>query len=434
MNFFFTDLVTMLLSWSHVYKPTQTDEKEDAGLLLKFLINNAYHERNEIFKLNLELIKKLIETWNEILVGKLPTQILLDMLQKPQEENENAKLICGIQINAVMLANNLTPWNDDEQCGLFMRAILATFNNKSPKIYQAASQLMGLCLSMIAKNDENISTHVVPVKEILEKFQLKREKSEVFLQLLYGIQKGYPSILDNFMSRIASTIPSAIRKTKCIYLEMFLARLEIFKDSAYKEIAAINIKYLLKQNEYQLLALHIINKGIELLSAEQFMKFFDDLNYLTSSKNENVKNILYEIMIYSIQKYGNVEGFDKQKPMKVILKGFNDLDQEIQKRVIHFFNENSALSKSFKNRFQELLTTYYDPQFEKEFLHYATQLLLEIPIRHPRSNRVLLDYDPRNNTNFFEYPITTRTNTQRSLPPMFIQSQQRQLLAGGLFI
>lgn len=79
---------------------------------------------------------------------------------------------------------------------------------------------------------------------------------------------------------------------------------------------------------------------------------------------------------------------------------------------------------------QELLSIYYDPHLEKNFLHYATVMLLEIPIHHPRSNRALLDYDPRNNINFFEYPISTKTSTQRSLPPMFIQSQQKQLLAG----
>ncbi|KAL7018811.1 hypothetical protein ACKWTF_010922 [Chironomus riparius] len=430
MNFIITDLVTMLLSWSNVYKPIDIMEKEEAAMLLKFLMKNAYHERNEIFKLNLELIKKLIETWNEIFTGKIPTQILLDMLKKPIQENQSSKLICGIQLNAVVLANNLTPWNDNEQCGLFVREILSAFNNTNPKIYQAASQLMGLCLHMIAKNDQNDMQSLDLVKEKLEKLQKSRANSEIFHQLLYGIQKEYPAILDSFMARVASSIPSAIRKTKCVYMEMFLARLEVFKDSIYKEIAAINIRYLLKQNEYQLLALHIINKGIEFLSAEEFMKFFDDLNYLTSSPNDDVKNLLYEIMIYSVEKYGSDVNFDKHKPMKIILKGFYDSDEQIQRRVMKFFNENSGLSKSFKDRFQELLSIYYDPHLEKNFLHYATIMLLEIPIHHPRSNRTLLDYDPRNNVNFFEYPISTRTSTQRSLPPMFIQSQQKQLLAG----
>jgi DNA-dependent protein kinase catalytic subunit len=186
LNFFVTDLVTMLLSWSHVHKPSDIEEKEDAALLLKFLMNNAYHERNEIFKLNLELIKKLIETWNEVLVGKIPTQILLDMLQKPLAESQISRLICGIQLNAVVLANNLAPWNNEEQCNLFVKAILSAFNNSSPKIHQPASQLMGLCLNMITKNNENIETATELINEKLGKLQLQRDKTEIFLQLLYG--------------------------------------------------------------------------------------------------------------------------------------------------------------------------------------------------------------------------------------------------------
>lgn len=236
--------------------------------------------------------------------------------------------------------------------------------------------------------------------------------------------------MDGFIGRIASAIPSAIRKTKCMYLEMFLARFEAFKETIFREVASINIKYLLKQNEYQLLALHIMNKAIEYLKPVEFMKFFDDLSYLLKSQNDEVKNLLYEIMIFSVQKYGNDPEFNRQKPMKIILKGFSDPNPEIQKRVVNFFNENSGLSKSFKDRFQELLTIYYDPQFERDFLNYATQLLMEIPIRHPRAARPLLDYDEGSNRDFIEYPINTMASSQKSLLPMFINSQQKQLFAG----
>ena len=61
INFFITDLVAMLLSWSHKHKPTGIVETNLAIRLLKFLLENAYNERRDIFKLNLELVKKMME-------------------------------------------------------------------------------------------------------------------------------------------------------------------------------------------------------------------------------------------------------------------------------------------------------------------------------------------------------------------------------------
>lgn len=436
MNFFITDLVTMLLSWSHVYKPTELSEKQDACALLKFLMANAYNERDEIFKLNLELIKKMVETWSDVLAEKIPTQTLLDLMQKPMEEEKNQQLRCGIQLNAVVLANDLVPWSNYEQRDLFIKAIVGCFDNPNALVYQAAAQLLGMCLhkivgdEVIQEADENFQI-VDQITQKLERIQRKSGNDvNVFLQLLYGIQKGFPRILDSFMTLIKFRIPKAIRKIKCIYLEMFLSRLEVDGGNVYREMISIGTRDLLKQKEYQLLALHIVNKALEHLNAAQVEELIDDLSVLANSPSDNVRRILFEMMIFIAQKFRNDEAFDKKKPMRIILKGFTDSDQQIQNRVANFFSVEGELSKNFLARFQELLENYYDPTVEKEFLHYATQLLLDIPIRHPRSKKPLLDYDSTRNKDFFEYPITTKSNTQRSLPPMFIQSQQKQLLAG----
>lgn len=251
MNFFITDLVTMLLSWNAIYKPTTLTEKEDACATLKFLMENAHHDRDEIFKLNLELIKKFVETWKEILEHKLPTQSLLDLLQKPLLQESIQKLRCGLQLNAVILANDLVPWRDCEQRNLFIKAIVRCFYNKDAKVYQAAAQLLGMCLSKTTGDED----HQTIVEEIRKQLDGIRQKSEndvnVFLQLLYSVQKSFPPILDSFLTLIKFNIPRAVRKIKCMYLEMYLSRLEIDGENVFREIITIGVKELLKQNEYQ---------------------------------------------------------------------------------------------------------------------------------------------------------------------------------------
>lgn len=179
-----------------------------------------------------------------------------------------------------------------------------------------------------------------------------------------------------------------------------------------------------------MLALHIVNKAVDNLTVDAIGNFMEDFNLLARSPRVEIRRILVEMMIFIVEKFRNVPTLDRKKPMRIILKGFTDSDQEIQHRVSNFLSAEGELAKTFVGRFQELLENYYDPSLEKEFLHYATQLLLDIPVRHPQSKRSLLKYDPTKNKDYFEVPITIKSITQRSMPPMFIQSQQQSLLAG----
>lgn len=430
MSFFLTDLVAMLLSWSHVYKPTTDEEKCDACGLLKFLMDNASNDRTEIFKLNLELIKKLVETWSEILATNIPTQTLLSLLE---DHEKNQRLISGIQLNAVILANELSPWRDSDERDLFVKAILRCFANSEPKIYQSSAQLLGMCLEKISLeiSEAELQPIVNGITEYLKKIRKKSNDINHFLQLLYGIQKGFPRILDSFMTLIKYSIPQAVRKIKCIYLEMYLSRLEIDGNEVHRELVAIGTRNLLKQNEYQLLALFIVNKALANLSSNQISDLLSDLELLMNSPREEVRRVLVEMMINIAEKFRNDPSFDRKAVMRVILKGFTDSDHQIQTRITNFFSSEGELSKTLSERFQELLGSHYDSALEREFLHYSVLLLLDISVKHPRSKLNLLDYDDTKNKDFVEFKIPTRSSTQKSLPPMFIPSSASQHFFAG---
>ncbi|CAO1436743.1 unnamed protein product [Diamesa tonsa] len=428
MNFFITDLIAMLLSWSHVHIPTTLGEVESARLVLEFLMENAYHELKEVFKMNLELIKKMVELWKSKLENKIPTQTLLNALQHVNE----SKMICGIQMCAVIVANDLLLWNDIDTRNQFLNAIMLCLECKKASIYQPAAQLLGMCLNLIitehpvAESDEKFQV-LLKITQQLRKYQ--KSSPNEFLYIIYGIQKGYPFVLDTFMVSISSKIPLAISKIKSVYLEMFLSRIVFFEDALYNEILSIGIPSLLAQKEFQLLALHIVNKSLAYLTAQEVTALMDDICGVVTSSNADCRNLLYEILIYMMNKFGTDATFDSKKPVKFLLKGLTDADPQIQNRVLDFFDREEVLSKNYITRFLELLEFYYDPTLEKDFLHYSTSMLLEVAIKNKRSQRKLIEFDPRQNANFFEYNISTKSQTQW-IPPMFIESQKRSLLAG----
>jgi len=288
-----------------------------------------------------------------------------------------------------------------------------------------------MCLTVIigdkaiVENDENHQI-VTAITEKLEKIQ--RKDANVFLQVLYGHTDTRRSWTASW--RPSTTTSSAHCARSNVYLEMFLARREVHKEHMFSAVKSLRILDLLRQNEYQLLALHIVNKSLEHVSSAEAQQLLDCLCELTSSSRSDVRNLLYAAVIFIAEKFRGDATFNRKVVLRIILKGFTDGDQLIQNRVAKFFDSDQELPKTFTERFMSLLANYYDPSLEKEFLHYATQLLLEVTIKHPRSTQTVLDYDKRRDADFFEYPVSTRSSTQKTFPPMFLHSQQRQLLAG----
>jgi DNA-dependent protein kinase catalytic subunit len=421
MSFFYTDLVTMLLSWSTVYKPKPTNiqEKDKIVEILIFLIDNHYHEKNEIFRLNLELIKKVCETWKDCLENNLPIFPLFNLMNL-----ENHRIKCGIQVNAVILFNGLIPWRNDTERDQFVNEILKCLQQNDDKIYKPAAQLLGMCLN---NNVESERTAVLTDKtiECLNKIRKTTTDINKFLQILYGIQKSYPKILDTFLATIKSSIPSAMRKIKCIYLEMYLSRLENDGDMVYFEIMAFQIKDLLKQNEYQLLSLFIVNKSLEFLKINQAMELVEEMKPLFKSPRDDVRKLLIEVIINVNEKFKNDSNFDRKYLYGILLKGFSDNNIEVQNRIVNFFFNESELPIQTIPRFLMILDDLYVPELEKDFLHYATVFLMEVAIRNPRSKDKLIDYDPTRDQNYTEFKIPTKSSVQQSLAPMFIPSQTR---------
>jgi DNA-dependent protein kinase catalytic subunit len=121
------------------------DEIYLANGLVKFFMKNCFNPKKEIFKMNLEIVKHLVELWkNEILV---PVQLLYDSITVTSDPNSTENL-CGLQLNAIVLANGLVPWTDVVQTD-FIRAIFSCLDNEKTAIYQPASELLGMCLNVM---------------------------------------------------------------------------------------------------------------------------------------------------------------------------------------------------------------------------------------------------------------------------------------------
>lgn len=314
---------------------------------------------------------------------------------------------------------------------MYVEKIWKCLIHEKSQIWQPAAFALGMCLNLKKKAEGIEENFVTQITERLQKMTSKIT-TDKFLQILYGIHKSYPEILDPFLTLVKANIPSAIKNLKRVYLEMYLSRLETDDEYVYREIKSFFIKNLLKQTEYQKHALFVFNKSIEYLSLNQAFEFLDDLKNLFKSVDDDIRKLLVEILINIHEKFKGVENYNKKSLLSVLLKGFSDSNYEIQNRVINFFYDADDFPKEIIPRFLMILEDLYVPELEKDFLNYATILLLDVPIKHPKSKLKLLDYDPTRNHDFTEFSITTASSYQRSLAPMFIPSSQSRLKSGSM--
>lgn len=152
------DLTVMLLEWSDTYEIHSQSETMAASALLKSMMLHAWHDRKDVYRQRLEIIKCMIEQWRNVIV--LPKQLLYDSVAKSSDTTSRANA-CGIQLNAIVVANRLLPWRSDGRrdadlnvANNFMRLLFHCLDNEHTMVYQPAAQLIGMCLVHMMTGDE----------------------------------------------------------------------------------------------------------------------------------------------------------------------------------------------------------------------------------------------------------------------------------------
>uniref|UniRef100_A0A1B0CHQ8 DNA-dependent protein kinase catalytic subunit CC3 domain-containing protein n=1 Tax=Lutzomyia longipalpis TaxID=7200 RepID=A0A1B0CHQ8_LUTLO len=430
LNSFITDLVALILEWGEIYKPND-HTKTSASRLLGFLMRNCYHTRTEIFKLNLDLINRLIHQWRDFV--QIPRQILYDLVNRngSKDSKEN---ICGLQLNAIVLSSGIIPWGDTIKIN-YIKALFVCLDNDYKIIYQSAAHLLGMCLKHINPEGEIEDDQCsLELKQKIE--MIKRSSEEKFIYILYGVQKNFPKILEPFMVIIGHLAPNTYGTKKKICLEMFLSGMEIYGNTIFRELITLGIRDILKATENQLLGLHMINKAAKSMTGGEIAQLSDDLLAFVDNRNVECRDLMYEILINIVQIFKERDECETEvyrKFLAALLNGLSDADTDIQNRIFTFWSNERNLSQKLSERFLAILKELYDPKAEKHFLEYATQLLLDLPVHNANSKDQLFINQMENDHKLQEYEINVswRSKSNHATMPLFVESQQRQVIVGS---
>lgn len=421
-------LVVTLLEWNEVYTIETSEEISLASELLQILMRAAWSERKAVLKKNLDLIKSLIEIWRDVV--HLPRQYLINAIGKTRSPDARDN-ICGLQLNGIVLANDLCPWTDTTKLQYF-QSVLSSLLNNHTGVYQPASQVLGMVMArnLPVETEVYSDEQMDMIKRVQDQLgSIRKANEKKFCDCLYGIHKYYAPVVDPFLSQITAAITPATGAAKRVYLEMFLSRIHTYETNIFRELSTIRIQELLRHKEYQVLALHIINKILPTMNKDEVQTILPGICEFVKSKNSECRDIMYEIMMYIHINFGDSLTLSTTP---ILLNGLVDPDTSIQSTIFKFWANQAKLPINIGERIQTLFSEIYHPDSESCFLNYCAQLLLQPTIENSESTRQILAATNSIDSKLYEYNIDMHSRIQNSLleMPLFMESQQRKIMTG----
>uniref|UniRef100_A0A182JUF0 non-specific serine/threonine protein kinase n=1 Tax=Anopheles christyi TaxID=43041 RepID=A0A182JUF0_9DIPT len=463
LNPLVTDLIALVLEWNASCESRRTqwegaiDEIASlASVLLRFVMKHACPQSRKmaVLRLNLELVQELIEQWHEVLI--VPAELLFEMVSPrqtgagPTDEGTQLQLIAGLQLGTIVLLygrGKLVPWMDSTKQA-YLRAVLRCLDLPDSSNFKSAALLLGHSLARLypagfpEEEQQHLEGDVPCHTECLAKLtSIQREYERKFVEILYEVAKGFPSIADPYLSVLSYRFPGASSAEKRMYLVLLLGgRLEKFHDELYRELASMELTLLLRDSDLQLPTLHLLNRSFplvrELEHLEQLVEPIGRVTVETSTPTE-ARAVAYEILIYIHgQRFAELSVQCQTSVWRYLIRGLCGSQEtdiaSIRGRILEYLTDSGTLPGDVKERFQFVLAQLYDPTVESEFLGSAVGLLLDPAIRCRESKDRLFLHEYLNaDVKFCEYSIETaarQRHTMTLLTPMFAETaQQRQL-------
>ena len=144
-------------------------------------------------KSNLDLIKKLIESWKERIYA--PTLIIHKLISDQDiKSKSNAR---GLSLIGILLANQILPYNptNDLTEDKFNETLLKNMKNSFRSIYAAAAEVVGMLLNVKKLKGESNQRLLEQLSFIL-KWHSSQTYQDTYVTSIYSLQKHYPEIVD----------------------------------------------------------------------------------------------------------------------------------------------------------------------------------------------------------------------------------------------
>ncbi|XP_050692200.1 DNA-dependent protein kinase catalytic subunit-like isoform X2 [Eriocheir sinensis] len=426
INYFFCDLVVMVLGWGKkVISQDSTYARATASKVLEFLCSNTPHNRADVFKYNIDVVRSVVECWKTLIT--VPYGVIYSFMEVKdgrQREQEASLHLLGI-----MLANNIAPYTEGCQAEKTRceKLLLRLLDAHYASVYGAAAEVVGLVLKYQGTHLEEPQDTSWQNSVVSKLMDVLISNEGQGITAIYKIHLHFPAIISKFFNKFLSALPRLYGIFRTRVLECLVSHLSSVED-VFSYLKEQNILGLMEKREEstQLVCLELVNSVLPCLSASQLLYFLPEVTAFSSHPSAKCRENMYKILFW-VYNHWKAELESEGKPIEVmarvsLLQAMREKDAALKQSVFNFWLEQFK-SLSPPERVLRILQKVYSPESEESFLELAMYILLE-------ETRYSADYQ----RDIFQHPLTVckfremRVSTawrarHASMIPLFMESQ-----------
>ncbi|CAF1392236.1 unnamed protein product [Adineta steineri] len=433
LNTFLIDTIVVLLSWSSIAIPSELDATL-VQRLLEYLFLNCTHKNSFVMKTNLDLIKKLVESWKDRIYT--PTLIIYKLIS--DQDIKSKQNAIGLSLIGILLANEILPYKqiNDLPEDKFNESLLKNMKNSFRNIYAAAAEVVGMLLNVKKLKNESNQRLLEQLSFIL-KWHSGQGTQDTYVTCIYSLQKHYPEIIDKtVMNKLLFGMKKLYGDFKIECLEAMIPNITEF-DSAYLELKAAGILDILIHKDFSIrgVALRLLHKLLPKLTHDQLFEIAQILS--VDGPNEcqywtlEICKWMYDYITQYITNEtktsttSNISEKFYHCVRELLLEFLSSKNEYIRVNCRNFWCDSKRLSISSHHRLIALVDQLYSIKSEHEYLNYSTNFLLERTSHNPDYNHFIFE-NPLDKCIFQEFPLTCnwRQRHHTYMTPLFtLQSQ-----------
>ncbi|XP_061175418.1 DNA-dependent protein kinase catalytic subunit-like [Saccostrea echinata] len=429
LNYFVIDIIVTIMSWHQVAIPQDTvEDRAMSSRLVEFVMGYVYNDTRPVYRNNLELLKTLLQVWKDRV--EVPYSIVYKHLKQPDETKKESCV--GIQLMGVVLSCKFPPYAptapvDQEK---FFITVAQYMKNRYKAVYAATAEVVGMIFKYLAdKERQTEGTFHDYVVNLMNSLQQSNPSN--FLLCIHRMHLHYPPISDRFMNRLLFVLPNLHAEFRNRCLEVILTRIDTL-ENVYVELKSKGLLSFLthRDEETQLIALKIVKSIQTKLQPGEVSELLPLICGFCISPSISCRNVMYDILMWVYDNYREDESDTAndimQQTKETLLKGLGDEDLQCRLLVQNFWSSESRVPGNTLDRLVAMLEAMYSPVTEKQFLSYATNLVLEMTSKSPDYQREMFE-SPLEDCKFQDYKVKSSWRQRHAaMTPLFANTMATQ--------
>ncbi|XP_056017774.1 DNA-dependent protein kinase catalytic subunit-like isoform X2 [Ostrea edulis] len=429
LNYFVIDVIVTIMSWHQVAIPLDTvEERAMSSRLVEFVMGYVYSDTRPVYRNNLELLKTLLQVWKDRV--EIPYSIVYRHLKQPDDTKKDSCV--GIQLMGVVLSCRFPPYGptapvDQEK---FFTTVAQYMKKGYKAVYAATAEVVGMIFKHLAEKEKqtegSFHDYVVNVMN-----SLQQSNPANFILCIHRMQLHYSPIADRFMNRLLFVLPNLHMELRNHCLEIILSRIDTL-ENVYTELKSKGLLAFLshRDEETQLIVLKIVKSIQTKLQASEVSELLPLMSGFCFSPSIPCRNVMYDILMWVYDNYREDESETAnnimQQTKESLLKGLGDEDIQCRLLVQNFWSSETRVPGNTLDRLVAMLEAMYSPVTEKQFLSYATNLILEMTSKSPDYQREVFE-SPLEDCKFQDYNVKSSWKQRHAaMTPLFANTMATQ--------